>query len=448
MPSLPVSFTDTMKAQLGSEWEAFAAAHEIAPPVSIRLNPRKRREMDSQGSVPWSSYGRYLSQRPSFTFDPAFHAGAYYVQEASSMFLEQAFLQIGGNAEGLTVLDLCAAPGGKSTHLLTMMASDSVLVSNEVIRSRASILSENIQKWGHHNAVVTSSDPHHFASLDSVFDIAVVDAPCSGEGLFRKDPAAISTWSPENVVLCARRQQRILEDVWPAIKSGGYLIYATCTYNEQENEANLSRLLNRGDAESVAIRTDPRWNITEVNQHGVQAYRFYPHKTLGEGFFMAVIRKTSGAIAPRLKASGELARVPTRISESINAWMDSAVRLFVYKDEIRAIPDGSEKLLNLLTKYLYILNAGTLVGTTKQNKVVPGHAAALSVHLDQSQWPEYPVDYDTAIRYLQKEVLEVAQATRGFALVRYEGLPLGWVNVLDTRVNNLYPAEWRIRMPG
>ena len=261
---MPVSFTDVMKVQLGSEWEDFAAAHGVAPPVSIRLNPRKPREQDFQGPVPWSLYGRYLAQRPSFTFDPAFHAGAYYVQEASSMFLEQAFLQIGGSTEELIVLDLCAAPGGKSTHLLSLMSSDSVLVSNEVIRSRASILSENIQKWGHHNAVVTSSDPQYFTALDSLFDIVVVDAPCSGEGLFRKDPAAIGSWSPENIALCARRQQRILEDVWPAIKSGGYLIYATCTYNQQENEENLSWLLSRGDAESVAIRINPGWNVTEV----------------------------------------------------------------------------------------------------------------------------------------------------------------------------------------
>lgn len=445
MHPLPVSFTDTMKAQLGSEWEAFAAALAAPPPVSIRLNPRKRREMDTQGLVPWATYGRYLAQRPSFTFDPSFHAGAYYVQEASSMFLEQAFLQIGGHNAGLTILDLCAAPGGKSTHLLSLMSPDSVLVSNEVIRSRASILSENIQKWGHHNAFVTSSDPQHFSALGSVFDIVVVDAPCSGEGLFRKDPAAISSWSPENVVLCARRQQRILEDVWPAIKSGGYLIYATCTYNQQENEANLSWLVGRGDAESIAITTNPGWNITEVNQHGVQAYRFYPHKTTGEGFFMAVIRKTSGALSPRVKASGDLTRVPAAITEGIKPWMDSSVRFFAHKDEIRAIPQDSEKLLHLLTKYLYIVNAGTLVGTAKHNKVVPGHAAALSVLLNQHAWPVYDVDFETAIRYLRKEVIEPSNTPRGFALVKYEGLPLGWVNVLDTRVNNLYPPEWRIR---
>jgi 16S rRNA C967 or C1407 C5-methylase (RsmB/RsmF family)/NOL1/NOP2/fmu family ribosome biogenesis protein len=448
MHLFPSSFSDTMKAQLGGEWSAFDAAHDAAPPVSIRLNPRKQAAIVTDRPVPWSRYGHYLAQRPSFTFDPRFHAGAYYVQEASSMFLEQAFMQIGGDAEGLTVLDLCAAPGGKSTHLLSLMSPESTLVSNEVIRTRATILSENIQKWGAHNAIVTSSDPQQFSALESVFDIAVVDAPCSGEGLFRKDPSAIDAWSPENVELCARRQHRILEDIWPAIKNGGFLIYSTCTYNQLENESNLTQLLSQGDAQSFSLDIDPAWNVTPVNLNGVQAYRFYPHKTTGEGFFLAVMRKTSGAMAPRMKASGDLAKVPARIEEEIRTWLNVPLRYFLHKEEIRAVPLYGEKLLGHLSRHLYIVNAGTLIGTAKQNKVVPAHAAALSVHLDQGRWSQYDVDHDTAIRYLRKEAITAADLPRGFALVKYQGLPLGWINVLDTRANNLYPAEWRIRSQG
>ncbi|MEJ1237618.1 rRNA methyltransferase [Chryseolinea sp. T2] len=445
MREWPTSFAETMKAKLGPEWEAFAAAHQEPPPVSIRLNPRKHALISTQGQVPWSQYGRYLQRRPSFTFDPTFHAGTYYVQEASSMFLEQAFLQIGGSADNLTILDLCAAPGGKSTHLLSLMSSSSMLVSNEVIGARASILSENIQKWGQNNVVVTSSDPQQFSSLQSVFDIAVVDAPCSGEGLFRKDPDAMDSWSPENVVLCSRRQRRILEDVWPAIKRDGYLIYATCTYNEQENEENLSWLLGREDAEGVTINIRPEWNVTAVDRPGLQGYRFFPHKVQGEGFFMAVIRKTSGSLNTGMKISAELPRIATPVQDEITKWIDAPVRFFAHKDELRAVPLRSEKLLNILTKHLYIVNAGTLIGTAKHNKIVPAHAAALSVNLNQSLWPTLDADEETAIRYLRKEPIDTTGMQRGFTLVRYQGLGLGWINVLDTRANNLYPAEWRIR---
>jgi len=444
-PQFPPNFVNAMKMQLGSDWDAFAAAHELPTPVSIRFNPKKTIAMETKAGVPWSSYGRYLSERPSFTRDPRFHGGAYYVQEASSMFLEQAFLQIGGDAADMTVLDLCAAPGGKSTHLLSMMSADSLLVSNEVIRARANILSENVQKWGYANVVVTSSDPQQFTSLESVFDIIVVDAPCSGEGMFRKDTDAMNAWSSDNVVLCARRQQRILDDIWPAVKNGGYVIYATCTYNEQENEEQLSRLVSRGDAESVALQVPPDWKVTTLGLGGVQAYRFYPHKTSGEGLFMAVLRKTSGSPAPRLKSSSELARVARPLEETISSWVLSPMQYFMFKEDIRMIPPDSGRLLNLLSRHLYLVNAGTWLGTSKHNKIIPSHAAALSVQLDQSRWPALDVDHETAIRYLRKEAIAPGETPRGFALVKYQGLPLGWVNVLDTRANNLYPAEWRIR---
>lgn len=434
-----------MKRQLGPDWERFRDAHEETPPVSIRVNPLKAFTVSSHDHVPWAANGYYLKERPSFTLDPAFHAGAYYVQEASSMFLEQAFRHAGGGAEGLTVLDLCAAPGGKSTHLLSLMTPDSILVSNEVIRARANILSENIQKWGHANAIVTSSDPQQFKALEGVFDIAVVDAPCSGEGMFRKDPAAISAWSPENIVLCSRRQQRILDEVWPAIRQGGYLIYSTCTYNEQENEDQFSRLLGLAGAESLAIPLDPQWNVVQINKDGVQGYRFYPHNVSGEGLFVAVLRKTDGRDAPRFKVSGDLSRIATSLSASLKGWLSEPVSFFAFKDDIRFIPPGREKLLQLLSKHLYLVGAGTLVGTAKHNKVVPAHALALSVNIDPASFAALPVDKETALRYLRREPIEAGDVPRGFALVTYNGLRLGWVNVLDTRTNNLYPTDWRIR---
>jgi 16S rRNA C967 or C1407 C5-methylase (RsmB/RsmF family)/NOL1/NOP2/fmu family ribosome biogenesis protein len=444
-PAFPPAFRDAMRSQLGDEWEAFAAAHLDTPPVSVRLNPAKPRALPSSAQVPWALQGRYLRERPSFTHDPSFHAGAYYVQEASSMFLEQAFMQVRGDASGLTVLDLCAAPGGKSTHLLSMMAPDSLLVSNEVIRSRASVLAENVQKWGLHNAVVTSSDPQQFAALEGLFDIIVVDAPCSGEGMFRKDPAVIQRWSPDNVALCAGRQQRILDDIWPALKSEGYLIYATCTYNEKENEDNLRWLMHRGDAVPVTLHTNPAWKISTVDSYGVQGYRCYPHLSRGEGFFMAVVKKASGASASYNRITNVLPKLPARLENDVGGWMRTPGYFFLHKDEIRFLPSGMERLVSLLSRHLYIVNAGTMIGVSKQNKVVPAHAAALSVHLDNSRFQCLDADRDTALQFLRKETIGTSSLHKGFSLVQYEGLNLGWLNVLDNRSNNLYPAEWRIR---
>jgi len=231
----PPAFEQRMRPHLDKSWEEFEQAHQQFPPVSIRFNPKKAHSPIDLTIIPWTSHGYYLGERPSFTLDPLFHAGSYYVQEASSMFLEQAFLQAVDRTKPINVLDLCAAPGGKSTHLLSLMNKESLLVTNEVIRSRASTLAENIQKWGYDNVAVTNNDPQDFKRLSGFFDVIVVDAPCSGEGLFRKDPGAMGQWSTDNVALCARRQQRILNDVWPALKEGGILIYSTCTYNELEN---------------------------------------------------------------------------------------------------------------------------------------------------------------------------------------------------------------------
>ena len=192
----PPLFEEKMRPQLLTDWEAFLASHQVSPPVSIRINPKKSKAIHV-ARIPWTEYGYYLDARPSFTLDPSFHAGSYYVQDASSMFLEQAVKQSLDLSQPLRVLDLCAAPGGKSTHLLSLISPGALLIANEVIGTRATILSENIQKWGHANVIVTHNDPEDFQRLPGYFDAIVVDAPCSGEGLFRKDPEAMNEWSPE-----------------------------------------------------------------------------------------------------------------------------------------------------------------------------------------------------------------------------------------------------------
>lgn len=316
MSRLPEKFEESIRKKLGSQFPSFLASLQDPPPVSIRVNPFKNNHNNIFSPVPWSQYGIYLPSRPAFTLDTHFHAGSYYVQEASSMFLEQALKQSVNLNTPLNVLDLCAAPGGKSTHLLSLLNRQSLLVSNETIRSRATILSENIQKWGYPNAIVTNNDPRDFQQLKGFFDVIVVDAPCSGEGLFRKDPEAMNEWSADHVQLCSNRQKRIVADVWDALRENGVLIYCTCTYNENENEKNLKWLQENYQVEFLKLTTDTSWGIEEVSENKIFAYRFFPHQAKGEGFFISVMRKTEPAFVTTLKSKKKLA-APLKVIREI-----------------------------------------------------------------------------------------------------------------------------------
>ena len=317
--SLPKEFEVVLREKLDDSFTQFEKSLQQDSPVSIRNNPHKPFKLTGE-PIAWSKYGQYLPERPVFTLDPALHAGAYYVQEASSMLLEQAITQAVDITKPIRVLDLCAAPGGKSTHLLSLLHQESLLVSNEVIRSRASILSENIQKWGHQNVIVTNNDPEDFSRLEGLFDLIVVDAPCSGEGLFRKDPEAMNEWSLANVDLCCKRQRRILADMWPALKTNGVLVYSTCTYNEQENEENLEWLQKQQNVEAIQLSLDHAWGIETVQAGKLEGYRCYPHNVKGEGFFLSVIRKKDSLAELRLKSKKVLQAPSKKIIEQLNEW--------------------------------------------------------------------------------------------------------------------------------
>ena len=384
-----------------------------------------------------------------FTLDPAIHAGAYYVQEASSMFLEQAVRQHVPANEPLRVLDLCAAPGGKSTHLASLLNAESLLVSNEVIRSRASILAENIQKWGRNNVVVTNNDPDDFTKLSGFFDVIVVDAPCSGEGLFRKDAGAMTEWSEDAVALCAARQKRILADVWPALREGGLLIYSTCTYNRAENEENLKWLREEHSAEFLSLTIDPAWGVITVDEDNIHGYRLFPHRLAGEGFFLAVARKTSEEKSINIKAGkDQFTTLPKKLTAQVNSWINEPdTKSFILRDDlIQCLPGNWRSEIGYLARNLRLVCAGTFVATVKHEKLVPEHALALSEVLNRDAFNTWDLDKEDALRYLRKETIATLPDTTGFCLVTYEGLALGWVNALANRVNNLYPAEWRIRM--
>jgi 16S rRNA C967 or C1407 C5-methylase (RsmB/RsmF family)/NOL1/NOP2/fmu family ribosome biogenesis protein len=448
MNALPEKFEETLRGMLGGEYPAFKQSLETQAAVSVRLHPAKGdTHLPIQGPVPWSRYGRYLSDRPAFTLDPQLHGGSYYVQEASSMFLEQALTQSVDVAKDLRVLDLCAAPGGKSTHMLTVLSRDSVLVSNEAIRSRAMVLSENVQKCGYPNAIVTNNDPSDFQRLEGFFDVMVIDAPCSGEGLFRKDPQAMNEWSPESVQMCSSRQKRIVADAWSALRRNGILIYCTCTYNELENEDNLRWLKENHSVEFIRLSCDPSWGVEEVRDKGILAYRFFPHKAKGEGFFISVMQKTKGPEHMISKNKSGLATPLKAVKERMSEWIVRRdAHFFQFNDLAFYVPGARAKEMEFLIQRLRVLYAGTNVARIKHDKLVPEHALALSTELNRGMFPAMGLSLQDALTYLRKEPVQVNGAPRGFNLVTYEGLGLGWANVLPGRMNNMYPSEWRIRM--
>jgi 16S rRNA C967 or C1407 C5-methylase (RsmB/RsmF family)/NOL1/NOP2/fmu family ribosome biogenesis protein len=444
----PPAFESRMKLALNHEWEEFKEAHRAAAPVSIRLNPDRRIEYPGR-QIPWCASGRYLEQRPVFTLDPFFHGGAYYVQEASSMFLEQAFLQHVAKDSILNILDLSAAPGGKSTHILSLVNPSGLLVANEVIRSRASILSENVVKWGHENCLVTNNDPSDFSALPGFFDVIVVDAPCSGEGLFRKDADAVKHWSEENVNHCALRQKRILTDVFRALKENGLLIYSTCTYNSLENETNLNDFCNDHAIEFLKIDLQPEWNVSVVEEGNVIGYRFMPHRTHGEGFFMSVMRKKyGGPNAGSLKNKRRLEYANKSASERLKPWLSEADALSYHQhnDLIFALRSEHLSTIEFLLGHLRFVYAGVNLARMKHDKLIPDHGLALSRLLDHRSLQHADLGLDESRKFLKKDPILLPGLEKGFTLIRYEGIGIGWANNLQQRVNNLYPQELMIRM--
>ena len=417
--TLPTAFEVYTKQLFGEErYNIFFKGLQQSSSVSIRLNPFKTsgttQIANSFEPIPiaWCKEGFYLNVRPNFTFDPLFHAGAYYVQEASSMFLSHVLRHL--VRKPIALLDLCAAPGGKTTCARTAIAEGSIVFSNEPINKRAQILAENVQKFGHSDVVVTNNYPGDYKKTKLAFDVIVADVPCSGEGMFRKDPQAIAEWSEQNVANCWQLQRTIIADIWDNLKPGGLLIYSTCTFNAHENEENIAWILNEYDAELLEVPTEKAWNITgSLIENPLKAgkpfpvYRFIPGFTQGEGLFMAIIKK--GGTSTNLKPN-------------------------------------AEKLVAEANKKLKVMAHGVKQGTTKGKKIIPDHSLALSVNSDRSAFADVEIDYDTAIKYLRHEAIMLpANAPKGIVTLVYRSHAIGFANNLGNRANNLYPQEWRIK---
>lgn len=455
-PEFRESLSEVLPA--GEAAQLFAALEGGVAEVSLRLNPDKPTDDGQEpqnelqcGVVPWlPSWGRYLIQRPVFTADPLLHGGGYYVQEASSMMIGWVFDKLLDRGlipdHAPVVLDLCAAPGGKSTLLASLVRPlGGVVIANEVIRSRARILAENVQKWGLDNVAVTSSDAVNFGALGELFDLVLVDAPCSGEGMFRKDVAARDEWSPSNVEQCVQRGRRIVGDVWNSLKEGGVMIYSTCTFNRAENEqaaAWIARelgaeILDMGECGSGVVGSD---------QGG---YRFYPHLVRGEGFYVVALQKTA--------STGDIFRydrmkkgksVLTDLSKSQIAeaekFVGSDLRFGIGGGQAYAFSEQLYPLINPLGVSVGLVYSGVMLGEFMRDSLKPAHSLALYCGLRRDNIAVSRVDHALAMEYLRKGTLDAVAFHDGLSLVEYQGIGLGWIKRIGNRCNNLYPNNWRI----
>lgn len=444
----PPGFIDSLRGLDGFSENSFIEAHATQPPVSVRINTNKAVSLFTGcEAVPWCSDAYYLDKRPVFTLDPAFHAGAYYVQEASSMFLDHVIRSVTDVQQPLRILDLCAAPGGKSTLIASAISANSLLVSNEVIRSRVNVLKENLIKWGNSNCVITNNDPGAFARLENYFDLIVIDAPCSGSGLFRKDAAALKEWSEENVMLCSKRQSRIVEDVLPALKKDGILIYSTCSYSAEEDERIVQKLVSQDGFELIHIPFDPSWGIIETS-YGL---RFYPDKVKGEGFFISALKKKQEikntsfheykpGYSKEITADKNILQNYLRDAEAYNITQRDSF--------ITALPLHLKTDVEYLHANLKVIKAGILCGEIKGKDLIPSHELALSDCIAH-HLPAIDVDKGNALQYLRKQEMRnikfPGNEIKGWCIIRYHDLNLGWIKILENRINNYYPTEWRIR---
>lgn len=440
MKELPKQLLQSLSGMPGFSEKEFVEAHrELNKITSIRLNRFKPVELDFtlNSKVNWCENAYYLDERPSFTHDPLFHAGCYYVQEAGSMFLEYALKESVDLSKNLKVLDLCGSPGGKSTLVNSLITSESLLVANEVVKTRAGVLALNLSKWGTSNTVVTNNDPQKFSSLESYFDVIVVDAPCSGSGLFRKQPEAIDEWSMDNVNLCSARQKRILADILPALNEGGTLIYSTCSYSVEEDENVVQWLLQDFDLEYVPLGPPKNWNIVE-SEYG---YRFYPHLTQSEGFFLAVLQKKGENRAFKYSKTKEYRPNKAEI-DAISPLLDLNSACF-YKNgqQLHHLNEAALSFISGPGSTFYLKKAGVAAGEIKGKDLVPNHELALSIAVAAEKMN---CDKENALKFLKKQNFSVDNIRSGFSLVSYKNQGLGWAKILPNRVNNYLPNELRI----
>ena len=467
---LPRNFVARVLRDLGTtEGEALCAALDGVPPVSVRMNPAKCTlpaaaakgaparpaeefpHLAFAARVPWCDAGWYLSDRPSFTLDSDFHAGAYYVQEASSQFV--GFLLRDTEVVGGRILDLCAAPGGKTTLYAALAGTEGLVVANEIDRRRAAVLADNVRKWGLGNTVVTTCEPRTVCDFEAWFDVVAVDAPCSGEGMFRKDPEARAAWSEGNVRMCAARQDAILREAWRALRPGGTLLYSTCTFNREEDEGTLERFLETlapGELVEAAVSSVPaEWGIVCGTVGPFQTFRFYPHRALGEGFFAAVARKApdaSGRMRIPKARRALFAEVDRAARSELMRWTVEPERMRYARiaDTCYGWFEARADAVRQLAEALPVICSGVSFGQLFKGTLKPDPALAFHPGLCREAVPVADLDEETALRYLRRQEIAADALAEGVNLITCRGRALGFVKRIGRRVNNMYPNSLRI----
>lgn len=445
--SIPQNFIDLIDSYGCEELAGLADALAGKPSVSVRVNRRKVADAVPVGTkrrVPWCGNGFVMEERSAFTFDPALHQGAFYVQDASSMFIGHVLQELThGSQTPLKVLDACAAPGGKTTAIIDALPWGSLVVANEYEPKRAAVLRENLAKWGYPFTVVTQGDTARFRDYPDAFDIIAADVPCSGEGMMRKDAVAVQQWSPALVEQCVERQRKILANLWDALRPGGYMIYSTCTFNRDENELMLEWLASEFGAEPVEIEVSTDWNIVPSIGSPMPACRFVPGRIEGEGLFMSVVRKPWGGTQPEphrkpaarkaVKARGTNGK--QEVAQEVKRWLKAEAQWNVDGDRVIATLGGDE----------LPLRPRIHVATVKGRDFIPSQELALSMALNAGSFHTVDVGRETAVDYLRCEAVRLPDdAPKGIVLLTYGGLPLGFAKNLGSRANNFYPRNWRI----
>ena len=448
------SFRKYIEEAIGSENALVAfSAFEQPSSVAVRLNPFKEGCALEGRPVAWCRHGLILDQRPRFTLDPVFHAGAYYVQDSSSMFVGHVFRKVlekirKPQGRPLRVLDLCAAPGGKTTDLASSLrefaGNDFLLVANEVMKARVGILADNVALWGDPNVVVTSDDPVAFAALPGFFDVILADVPCSGEGMFRKDEQAQDQWSEDNVALCEARQRRIVADVWPSLAPGGAFIYSTCTFNRYENDGNVEWIASQLGAEIVKEEMADGFEGIIRTGHG---YSLVPGHVEGEGQYCASLVKGDDVEYRDIRPSRSDSRSKTAPISGVGMEILDMDAVFSLKgDTVVAVPAVLNSDVENLRRTLHMIAAGCAVGTMKGKIFIPGADLALSLALKKDAFVSVEVDERTALAYLHRDAITLPDVEKGYVLICHRGLPLGFVKNLGNRCNSLHPQSRRIRM--
>ena len=441
---LPEDFLTVTESVMGSElWHALLQGLADEAPVSVRINPLKCPAdwLPAEGRaerVEWCEGGYYLSSRPNFTFDPLFHAGMYYVQEASSMFLDRVLRSYAADGP-VMMLDLCAAPGGKSGVARAALPEGSLLVSNEPVARRASVLVENMAKLGHEDVMVTNNYPCDIGRSGLMFDVMLADVPCSGEGMFRKDSGAVEQWSVENVSLCQARQRRIVADVWPSLAEGGIMIYSTCTFNRYEDDCNAEWICSALGAEKYPLWKElpHEWKIISTEYGSL----LVPGLVSGEGQYCAAVRKISavnGRVKQRQKTGWSRESVPDMFRIPMKYILKGGL--------VIAVPEAVAEDAMTVESCVRTISTGCAVGEKKGTVTVPSADLALDIMLDEGAFCAAELDLEKALAFLHRDTICIEDSPKGYVKVCYDGLPLGFVKNLGSRCNNMLPQGRRIRM--